>query len=44
MYSAVYWHESNNQLRNFITFLKLKKIKFGKTSFIVIYLMHKLNN
>jgi len=21
MYSAVYWHESNTQLRNFITFL-----------------------
>jgi hypothetical protein len=38
MYSAVYWHESNTQFRNFITFLKLKTIIFGKTNNLVIYL------
>ena len=40
----MYKHESNTQSRNFITFLKLKNIMFGKTNYIVIYLMHKLNN
>ena len=34
----MYRHESNNQSRNFITFLKLKNTKFGKTNFLVIYL------
>jgi hypothetical protein len=38
----MYCHESNTQTRNFITFLKLISIKFGKTNFIVIYLIHKL--
>ena len=39
MYSAVYRHESNTQSRNFITFPKLKNIKFGKTNYLVIYLI-----
>ena len=38
MCSALYWHESNSQSRKFITFLKLKNIKLGKTNFLVIYL------
>ncbi len=38
MCSALYWHESNTQSRNFITFLQLKKIIFGKTNCLVIYL------
>ncbi len=42
MYSAVYRHESNTQSWNFIAFPELKNIKFGKTNFIVIYLVHKL--
>jgi len=44
MCSAVYWHKSNTQLWNFITFPELKNIKFGKTNFIVIYLVDKLRN
>ena len=40
MYSAVYWHESNTQSRNFITFLQLKNIIFGKTNYLVIYLVN----
>jgi hypothetical protein len=42
MCSAVYWHESNTQLRNFITFLELKNIKFGKTNNLVIHLTLEL--
>jgi hypothetical protein len=38
----MYKHESNTQTRNFITFLKLKKIKFCKTNNIVIYSFYKL--
>jgi hypothetical protein len=38
MYSALYRHESNTQSRNFITFLQLKNIIFGKTNFLVIHL------
>jgi hypothetical protein len=34
----MYRHESNTQSRNFITFLQLKNIIFGKTNFLVIYL------
>src|SRR5882757_3634086 len=34
--SAVYWHESNTQSPNFITFPKLKNIIFGKTNYLVI--------
>ncbi len=40
----MYRHESNTQSRNFIAFLKLKKIKFGKTNYLVIYLLNKLKS
>jgi hypothetical protein len=40
----MYRHESNTQSRNFITFLKLKNTKFGKTNFLVIYLFKQLKN
>jgi len=44
MYSAVYRHESNTQSPNFIAFPKLKNIKFGKTNYLVIYLIDKLRS
>ena len=40
----MYRHESNTQSRNFITFLKLKNTKFGKTNFLVIYVFKQLKN
>ena len=40
MFSALYRHESNTHSPNFITFLQLKNIIFGKTNYLVIYLVY----
>jgi hypothetical protein len=43
-FPLLYWHESNTQIRNLIIFPELKKIKFGKTNYLVIHLMNKLKS